>query len=288
VVTRAEFDKLADALNPQMPAPTRMQLANAYWRMLVMARAAGQLGLESKPDTQEILRFSRLQALSQILLRNLQQQASNVPAADVEKYYNEHKTQYVQANLQRIFIPKAPQGAQPADVAKLKAEADKIHAAAVSGGDPEQLQKQAYTDLDLKSTPPPVAVNNTRRDNLPPGQAQAFDLEPGQVSAVMDEPGGFYIYKLVSRNTLSLADVEQEIKRNLSQERFQQEVENITKGVKPEFNQAFFGSGEAMPEGRPRMPPASGLTPRAGAAPAVPAKPAPAPAKPAPKTPPKP
>ncbi len=254
VVTRAEFDKLANSLNPEMPPATRIQLANAYWRMLVMAREADKLGIATRPETQEVLRFTRLQTLSQILVRDLQQKALNVPAAEVEKYYNEHKAQYEEASLQRIFIPKTPQEGKPVDAAKLKAEADKIRAAAAAGGDVKQLQQQAYTDLELKGSPPPVDLNNVRRETLPPNQAKIFDLAAGQVSEPLDESGGFYVYKMVSKRALSMPDVEQEIKRNLGQTRMQQEMEAITKDIKPDLNQAYFGAGEGPEAGGPPAP----------------------------------
>jgi hypothetical protein len=254
VVTRAEFEKLASALNPQMPEPMKRQLANAYAQLIAMSMIAEQRGLENRPDTAEVLRFARMQALGNLLLRNLQQEAANVPQAEVEKYYNEHKGQYTEATLERLFIPKTPaELGKPPEESKLKAEADKIHAAAAAGGDFEKLQKQAYDDLGLKSQAPPVAVDSVRRDALPPAQAKVFDMPAGQVSEVLDEPGGFYIYKMVSRKTLPVTDAEPEVKRALEQQRMQQEMEQIRSQIKPEFNDAYFGGG--APEGPPTMPP---------------------------------
>ena len=272
VITRAAFDKLADALDPQMPAARRRQLADAYSRMLVMSKIAEQRGIQNTPEAQQILHFTHLQALMQLLGRDIQKEAAKVPPAETEKYYNEHGQQYEQADFQRIFIPNTPAGDEkPADEKTLEAEGQKIHAAAAAGGDFEKLQKQAYDDLGLKTPPPPTASGPQRRENLPPNQAKAFDLQPGQISEVMNEPGGLYILKLESKKKLALAEVTPEINRVLEQARMKDAVDKLTQSVKPELNQEYFGAPAGpgtMPAGPPgvggpaRRPPATPPPPK--------------------------
>ena len=267
VITRAAFEKLVNALDPQMPTARRRQLADAYSRMLVMADIAEQRGIQNTPEAQQILRFTHMQALMQLLGREIQKEAAKVPPAETEKYYNEHGQQYEQADFQRIFIPKTPAGGEkPADEKTLEAEGGKIRAAAAAGGDFEKLQKQAYDDLGLKTPPPPTATGSLRRESLPPSQAKAFDLQPGQISEVMNEAGGLYILKLESKKKLTLAEVTPDINRALEQERMKDAVDKLTKSVKSELNQEYFGAPAepgAMPAGRPgvggpaRRPPAT-------------------------------
>lgn len=268
VVTRAQFDKLATALDPKMPQQRRRQLANAYAQSLILSEAAQKRGLDSKPETQQILHFVRIQTLSQLLGRELQEEAKNVPPAEEQKYYDEHKDRFTEATLQRIFLPKNPPeaGATPPDdkakaerEAALKAEAVKIQAAAAAGGDFDKLQKQAYDDLAMKSTPPPTQAGVMRQGSLPPAQAKVFDLQPGQVSEPLDTPAGFYVYKLVSKKTLTLAEAKSEIDNMLAGERMQQLMESITKNTKPVFNEEYFGPTEAgagppVPPGAMRAP----------------------------------
>jgi parvulin-like peptidyl-prolyl isomerase len=257
VISRADFEKMADALDPQMPAPRRRQLAEAYARMLVMSEIAEQRGIPNTPEAQQILHFTHMQALTQLLAREVQKDAARVPPAETEKYYQEHAQLYAQATLQRIFIPKTPaDGEKPADEKALAAEGEKIRAAAATGGDFEKLQKQAYSDLGLKTPPPPTAAGTQRRESLPPSQAKVFDLQPGQVSEVMNEPGGLYIFKLESKKQLSLAEVTPEINRILEQERMRDAVEKLTKSVKSELNQDYFAAPAApgeLPVGHPRV-----------------------------------
>jgi len=267
VITRAEFEKLVNAIDPQMPAPRRQQLADAYSRMLIMSDIAEQRGITNTPEAQQILRFARMQALMQLLGRQVQKEAANVPPAETEKYYNEHAQQFEQGEFQRLFIPKTPPGGEkPPEEKTLTAEGEKIRAAAAAGGDFEKLQKQTYDDLGIKTPPPPTAAGTLRRESVPPSQAVVFDLQPGQVSQVLNEPGGLYIFKLQSKKKLTLPEVTPEINRALEQERMREAVDKITKSVKPELNQAYFGAGapEGMPEGRP---PAGGPPRRPGTPP---------------------
>src|SRR3954462_3480838 len=77
VMTRAQFEKLADAIQPNMPPQVKRQLANAYPRLLVMAQEAEKRGLDKQPRFEETLKFARLQILSQELNRSLQAQAAD-------------------------------------------------------------------------------------------------------------------------------------------------------------------------------------------------------------------
>ena len=256
VITRAAFEKLANALDPRMPSASQQRLATVYAQLLIMSDAAEQRGLAKSAEAQEVLHFSRMQALTQLLVRALQKEAANVPAAEAEAYYKAHPQQFEQAALLRIFLPKTPPGGEtPADEKTLQAEADKIRAAAAAGGDFAKLQKQAYDDLGIKTPPPPTAAGTQRRENLPPSQAKVFDLQAGQVSDPINDAGGFYIFKVESKKTLTLAEVTPEISRTLEQDRMKAEVEKLTSTVKPVFNEEYFGPmpgiGPAAPHGVP-------------------------------------
>ena len=276
-VTRAQFDRLVDALH--IPDYRKPELANAYAQMLVLGETAEKRGIANTPENEEVLKFVRLQTLAQMLARNLREEASNVPQADVQKYYDEHKEQFAQATLQRIFIPKAaPNGKDKPTEETFKAEAAKIDAAAKSpSADFAKLQKQAYDDLKITTAAPPVELQDMRRDSLPPAQQQTvFNLAPGAVSEPIDEPAAIYIYKLVSKDVQPLAQVEAEVKRNLEQERFRTEMETILGSSKPQLNQAYFAAAENSRPEPPRIPAAPPVTVTPGSSPAS-KVPAPAP-----------
>ena len=254
-ISRQQFDKLAEALN--VPEGRRRDLANAYAQMLVLDNAADARGLTKDPKTQQVLNFVRLQTVAQLLARDVRDQAAKVPPEEINAYFNEHKGQYEQATVQRIFIPKFPSGsAQKADEAALKAEAAKMTTEArAPGADMAKLQKQAYEDLKITATPPPVDLKDVRRESIPTGQQKIFDLAPGEVSDAIEESGGFYIYKVISKKTPPVSEVEPEIRRELEQKRFTSEMQKLVGSIKPELNNGYFGAAPNEPPAAPGVQP---------------------------------
>ena len=275
-ISRADLEKLASAVGA--PEARKRELANAYAQSLVMSALAQERGLDKKPETQEVLRLSQMQVLSQALARQIQQEAANVPAADIAKYFTEHASQYEQATLQRIFIPKMPPNRQEkVDPAAVKAEGVKIATAAKApNADFTQLQKQAYTDLKITDTPPPTELKDVRRDNIPVTQAKAFDAKEGEVSEPIDDAGGIHIYKVISKKKLTQPEVEQDIKKTLEQERAQALMSKLVGNIKLDYNEAYFGGPAAAPRPPALQGPATKPAPPATSAP-VTKPPAPAP-----------
>ena len=113
VVTREQFEKLAESLQPGMSAPIKIRLANALAKLTVMSKEAEKRGLDKQPRFEENMRFARMQILSQQLTTSLQQDAQNVSDADIEKYYNEKRDTYQEATLQRLYIPVSKQITTP-------------------------------------------------------------------------------------------------------------------------------------------------------------------------------
>ncbi len=272
VITRAQFERLASALNPDMPAATKRQLAEAYPRLLLFAQKARDRGVDKDPHFQEMLKFATLQLLAQNLTRDLQKKAGEIPQAEIEKYYNDNPAKFQEVELLRVFVPKEKQAAPPAgsaapaktdtaaDQAAMKAVAEKIHAEAAAGGDFQKLQQEAFDAAGIKSQSPSVNLGKITREGLPANHQKVFDIQPGQVSELLDDPGGFYVYKVVSKQKVPLDQAKGEIHNLLQQQTFRQEMEGMIGSVKPELNPSYFGGGAGptppgmAPQRRPKSP----------------------------------
>ncbi len=76
-----------------------------------------------------------------------------------------------------------------------------------------------------------------------------MDLKPGEVSEVISDPNsGHYIYKLVSKETLSVDTVKPEIRNIISSQRYRDSMQGFQGNV--DLNDAYFG-----PARNPAMPP---------------------------------
>jgi hypothetical protein len=300
VITRAQFEGLASALQPNMNPAMKRRLADLYPKMLVMAHEARKRGLENDPKYKEILQFAKLQILSQELSRSLKDESEKIPDADIEKYYKDNMSAFQQADMKRLFIPKEKQtesaenesedsgqaagpaksAAKPeqakatdqksadqnkadeeakktADEQAMKKEAETLHTRAAAGEEFDKLQKEAFDAAAIKGTPPSTSVGKLTPSEVPVTHRAVLDLKAGQVSDLITEPNGYYIYKVISKNTKPLAEARDQIRATLAQQRMQDTVQKIQESAKTDLNETYFAA--AAPAG---MPP--GVAPAAG------------------------
>jgi bifunctional DNA-binding transcriptional regulator/antitoxin component of YhaV-PrlF toxin-antitoxin module len=243
VVTRSHFEVLVNALNPEMPPETRERFAQNYGRLLVVAAQARKAGVDKIPGIDELYEFSKMQVMAQQFGKKLQDEASNVPEADIEAYYREHQKDYDSIQLERVIVPRhrdtdkktpAPTEAQE------RAYAQQIRQRWVAGQDPTVLQKETYKHESLETPPPSIEVGERRRNGLPATQQSVFDLKPGDVSEPFADPAAFFIYKVKKKETKSLADAREEIKKTLAGERLQKSMEQVTNSAAAVLNPLYF------------------------------------------------
>jgi hypothetical protein len=281
VVTKAEFEALLKALSPNVTPQARKQLAGVLPKFIGMSSEARQKGLDKTPQFDLAVGFLKMQVLTKQLQDKISAEAANVPQEEIEKYYKEHAENFEQFNLDRLFVPRVKQG-EPAAKAdddkdeklsdeakkvkeaeeKMKADAaeqsmtklaETLRARAAAGEDIDKLQKEAFTAAGMKIESPSVNMPNVRRTGLPQTQAAVFDLKPGEVSQVISDSGGHYIFKVNSKTELTLDQVTSEIHGKLQTDRNREMSEAASNAFKVETNEAYFPGGvsQAPP---PRMP----------------------------------
>src|SRR5437763_7841901 len=90
VVTRAQFDSLAEALQPTWTPASRRQLAEIYSKLLVMQREFRRRGLDKDAKVKESMAFTLLRFEAETMAKSLKETADVVSDADVDKYYAEN------------------------------------------------------------------------------------------------------------------------------------------------------------------------------------------------------
>ena len=275
VVTRAEFEQLADIL--QVPAASRKQFANQYAMQLVIANDARKRGLDRGPRYEQLLKLARMQVLTRQLAQNLQEETAKVPDKDIQDYYNKNKGEYDEATLERLYVPRSQQQDPPKETlseadtkkrqddaaAAMKKEADDLRARAAAGEDFTKLQAEAYKFANFKASPPEVKMEKARRTTLPPAQAVVLEMKPGEISQVFTDPSGYFVYKLDQRDTIPLERVHDEIKSSLQKQRMQEATQAIQQSATPILNDGYFaqtspGPASQAPMGMPgTRPPAT-------------------------------
>lgn len=297
VITKAQFEKLASSLSPNVTPQLKKQLAGVLPRLIAMSTEAKKDGMDKTEQYKETLKFVQMQILTNELQQKIQKQAADISDADLEQYYKDHPETFEQYNLDRLFVPRTKQAEPPAkqddddkltdeqkkakeDADRAKAQeneeamtklADELQKRAAAGEDFTKLQKEAFDAAGMKIESPTVNLPNVRRTGLPQGHAAVFDLKPGEVSQVISDSGGHYIYKLNSKTEMPLDQARNEIHSKMQNERMKEKMDKLNGSFKVVTNEEYFGpggpgqAGPRMPHPRPGMPagPASHTPPPA-------------------------
>lgn len=246
VITKGEFERILNSVRPNLPPGARMQIAQKYAELLTFAEKGENAGVEKTAEFQEQLRLMRIQALASGYSRYLQDKYTKVSDAEVEKYYKENLPAYEEVTVRRIYIPKPPTGGDkkpPLDEAATKAMAEKLQARAAAGEDFDKLQEEAYTAANpgASRNAPSTSLGPRRRGQLPPAQERAiFELAAGKVSSLMDEPAGYFIFKVESKEVLPLEKVKAQIARQLEEQKMRDAIQETVSSVKTSYNENYF------------------------------------------------
>jgi parvulin-like peptidyl-prolyl cis-trans isomerase-like protein len=259
VITRAQFEKLTDAVLANMKSSRKRQFAYSYPGLLAMAQEAEARGLDRNPHFQERLAFARLQILSQELVREIGEHAAQISPNDIEDYYRQHAAAFATATLERIFIPirknqnassKGSTTPEKAQVQRKEAEdamtreAEQLRTKAAAGSDFPTLQKEAYLAAAATDVPPNSSLGDLRLAGLPPNQASVFDLKPGEISQVISDSTGHYIYKVDAKHVQPLNEASEGIRKALEKQRREEAIQSVQRPVTAVFNPDYFGPTE--------------------------------------------
>jgi hypothetical protein len=194
--------------------------------------------------------------LSQELKKAIQEKVSQISDKDIEDYYHNNTARFEKAEIDRIYVPKTheppaasnkmlndadkQQSSQESEQT-MKEEADNLRARAVAGEEFSKLQADAYHVAGIKSATPNTSLS-IRRTSLPPNQVSVMDLKPGEVSSVLSDPNAYVIYKVKTKDTLSLDQAREEIKGTLRTQLLQDEMRRVLDAAVPTLDENYFSS----------------------------------------------
>ena len=247
VITRGQMDQIAQRMAPGTPPASHPQFAIKYVRMLAAAKLAEDRKLEDNPVVAAELRKKvgpgRAEVLAKAFYQQIGEAAANATDNELRQYYAEHPSEFEEVEVLQLSLPTSgySRKGMRLDRAMLKTEADGLHSRAVSGYDFDQLQVQAYADLGITQPPPPTRLTIARRNSMPEDQAQVFDLQPGEITPVIESYTKLEFMKLVSKHTVTFESVLPDIKAAVKQKRLEQEIEKASKSVTVDFNLQYLG-----------------------------------------------
>jgi parvulin-like peptidyl-prolyl cis-trans isomerase-like protein len=220
-ITADEFKARLDEQSPFIRArysslDRKKEFLDNLIRFEVLAKEAERQGLDKDPDVQNTLKKIMVQKLVQ---KNFQDTTGtgDVPDADVQKYFDDHKDEYNRPRRVRVAaaIWNAPQvspdrakklaAAQKA-LAKLKIEEKKntlAFAQIVAEFSEDPATKAAQGDLQFKSYDELVKAYSKEVADA------AFKLKAGETSPVVQSPQGIYLLKYTGEQPELVRTVDQ-------------------------------------------------------------------------------
>jgi hypothetical protein len=215
-----------------------------YSRLLVLASEAEKRGLQNSSAGRELLQYARLQALAQVLTQQLR--ATTQPTLEeVRAYYTNNPDRYVELTLQRVFIPVHSVAEGKTNEAEMQALATDIHQRAATADQFRDLQAEVNQKAEIKD--PPESRIVLPATALPPTQQQTvLQLKVGELSQVIQDSAGFFIYKLEATRPLPFEMEAKEIQDNLAELKLQQQVSKLLNATKPVLNPQYFQQGSAF------------------------------------------
>ena len=245
VVTKAEMEDLLSVVQPNASPAEHRQFEINYARLAAAAAEAQRRHIETDPQVAQQIRTQeklvRLQVLANALYRNVEKQANDVPAAELEKYYDDHRDDYKKEEVLRVYIPKTPSAVsgQAADLAILRAMAEDVRKRALAGEDFDSLQRDVFVNLGVKSVLPATRVTVSKLTELPAAERPVLALDTGRVSDVVETAVSFVVLKMESRSMIPLESAKALIVESLRHERMQAQIREITENGKTQFNLSY-------------------------------------------------
>ncbi len=254
VITRAQFEALIQLVQPNLAQADRRKFAANYADTLIRAQQAHEMGLDTGPRFEALMRLRRDMTLQLLLAQALTEKAQQVSDTDVEQYYKDNRESFEEIELQELYVPAAqqvPAVGDPEEVQKrkqdsilaMKKTAGELRNRAVAGEDFAQLQAVAYKEAGYGATAAPAKVEmqkRRRRDLRSAQEVSVLDLKPGEISKLFDEPNGHYIYKAGAKRVLPLAEVRDEILKKLRGEKLQKLQREVQQYATANFDDKYF------------------------------------------------
>lgn len=253
-ISQAEFEKVVQVINPNLPKDARRQVAGLYIQLLVMADQGQKLGADKDPNFEERLRLERLRLMAQTAERKLQE-GTKPTEQEVETFYAENANRFEELAVRRVMVPKAIDGQAKAD--ETKALAEQLRQRALKGEEMDKLQAEAFLNTKAPGAPPSTALGWKRRGAMDMRhENQIVAMRAGQISELLDDNQYWYFYKVDSKRMIPLATAQKDIENALQQQRMETRIRQVLGGIKPDLSEAYFGPPEAPQQQNQQQPPA--------------------------------
>jgi peptidyl-prolyl cis-trans isomerase C len=273
-MTAGELNEFVGAMGPQAasffdrdPKEFTRQLA----LLLKLAKVAEAEKLDQKSPAKQRLEYARANVLTQTLL-DQKMNALPVDEKMLQTYYDQHKADFTQMFAKMIRVGYGVDG-KPRTDADAKAKIEDLAKQATAGTDFSTLAKENSDDGATREKGgdlPPITKSSS---GLPPKiKAALTGLQPGGVSAPIQEQNAYYLFRMERTAPAPLDAVRPEIANVVRQESFRKWMDEAKSSASVKFmDETYFKPNPAAAP--PQLP--AGVAPPKPGTPVPPAAPKP-------------
>jgi peptidyl-prolyl cis-trans isomerase C len=256
-MTAGELLALLRGASPQIQQNLRAnpkQFLVELARMNALVEYAEKEQLPEKSPYREQLDWVRSDLLSQAILNDFN--LRNPATAEEEKqYYDSRRDDFTEARVKVIYISfaaeakaRSSEGRKYRSEQEARAAVELLRKQILDGADFIELVKKQSEDAASRAKDGDLGVIR-RKDQIPEAIKEAiFSLKPGQVSQVVRQPNGFYLFRVEEIRTKTLDEVRDEVNREVQSAKFQGWFDGIRKSVAVTYeNEGYFRQPEAGP-----------------------------------------
>lgn len=256
-ITAAQYDELVSSLPDQYQQFARgqgkRQFAENVIQLKLLSKEAEKRKLDQSAKVQSQLAFQRQNILAQVMFQEFQNTAK-VDDAAVQKYYDEHKSDYEGLRARHILIRvagapmPAPEGKKELTDEEALAKANAIVKRLAAGEDFAAIAKKESDDTQSGAQGGDLG-SFKRGMMVPPFEQAAFALPVGKVSDPVKTPFGYHIIRVDAKENKTLAEVRPEIEKKIRPEIARKEIDTMRSDAKVVLNEGYFGPAQ------PTLPP---------------------------------
>jgi peptidyl-prolyl cis-trans isomerase C len=236
--TFADFKKIYAALPPdaqKMALMDRHSFVQQWALMRKLAKMAEQDGIDQESPTKEILEYNRFFVLMNARL-NKQLLLTEVQPNEIVNYYNDHKEDYKQVHLRAIYVAFGKKLTEE----QAKAKAEKLLVQIRGGADFVKLVKENSDDETSRAKDGDFLTLHPG-DNVPDAlRSTVFQLKQGEVSDLVRQAGGFYIFRADEVIYRPLSQVREAIFSAVKEQHYKEWLDKTNNGVKVQYMSPTF------------------------------------------------
>ncbi len=245
-MTAAQFDKFTSAFPPQLQAalrgPQRRTFVDQYVQLLIASKEAEKLGLDKKPEVHQQIQIQTDQVLANALYQHYSSDVK-ITEADIEKYYQDHKSEFETAKAHHILIrfkgSPVPLGKDKKELTdeEALAKAKEVQKRLLAGEDFEKVAKEVSDDTSGKGGDLGVVKHGAMVKEF---DEAVFTLPVGKISDPVKTQFGYHIIRVDSREEKPLSEVKAEIETKLRPELAKKEMDALKTKANVTIDEQFF------------------------------------------------